>query len=40
MYTKSFLLHLIKAGERTLKKRGDGKIGEHRLNEMEALNMK
>ena len=39
MYTKAFLLHLIKAWERTLKKR-DGKIGEYKLNEMGALNMK
>ena len=40
-YTKAFLLHLIKAWERTLKKkRKDGEIGEHKLNEMGALNIK
>ena len=43
-YTKAFLLHLIKAWERPSKKkkkRGrDGEIGEHKLNEKEALNMK
>ena len=38
MYTKAFLLHLIKAWERTLKK--DGEIGEHKLNEMGVLNTK
>ena len=38
MYTKAFLLHLIKAWERT--KKGDGEIGKHILNEMGALNMK
>ena len=36
---KAFLLCLIKAWERT-KKKGDGEIGEHKLNEMGALNMK
>ena len=43
MCTKAFLLHLIKAWERTSKKkkrRRDGEIGEHKLNEMGALNMK
>ena len=40
MYTKAFLLHLIKAWERTVKKKKDGEIGEHKLNEMGALNMK
>ena len=40
-YAKAFLLHLIKAWERTLKqKRRDGEIEEHKLNEMGALNMK
>ena len=41
-YTNAFLLHLIKAWERTLKKkkRKDGEIGEHKLNEMGALNIK
>ena len=39
MYTKAFLLHLIKAWERTSKKR-DGDIGEHKLDEMGTLNMK
>ena len=38
IYTKAFLLHLIKTWERTLKK--DGEIGEHKLNEMGALDMK
>ena len=33
-----FLLHLIKSWERTLKTSGE--IGEHKLNEMGALNMK
>ena len=41
MYTKAFLLWLIKAWERTSKKkRRDGEIGKHKLNEMGALNMK
>ena len=40
MYTKDFLLHLIKAWERTSKKRRDGGIGEHKPNEMQALNRK
>ena len=42
VYTKAFLLQMIKAWERTLKKtKGrDGETGEHKLNEMEALNMK
>ena len=40
MYTKAFLLHLIKSWERTIKKRRDGEIGEHKLNEMGAPNMK
>ena len=31
MYTKAFLLHLIKSSEKTLKKKGrDGEIGEHK----------
>ena len=38
MYTKAFLLCLIKAWERTLKK--DGEIGKHKLNEMGGLNVK
>ena len=29
--TKAFLLHLIKAWERTSKKRRDGEIGKHKL---------
>ena len=40
VYTKAFLLHLIKVQERTLKKGRDGEIGEHKLNEMGALNVK
>ena len=40
MCTKAFLLHLIKAWVRTSKKKRDGGIGEHKLNEMGALNMK
>ena len=40
MYTEAFLLHLIKACDRTPEKRRDGKIGEYKLNEMGALNMK
>ena len=42
MCTKAFLLHLIKAWVRTSKKkkRRDGEIREHKLNEMGALNMK
>ena len=40
MYTKAFILHLIKAWERTsIKKRIDGEIGKHKLNEMGTLNM-
>ena len=38
MYTKSFLLHLIKAWEIT--KIRDGENEKHKLTEMEALNMK
>ena len=38
MYTKAFILHLIKAWERTSKK--DGEIGKHKLNEMGALSVK
>ena len=40
--TKAFLLHLIKAWERTStrKKERDGEIGEHKLNELGALIMK
>ena len=37
--TKAFLLHLIRAWERTMNKR-DGEIGKHRLNETGALNVK
>ena len=40
MYKKAFLVHLIKAWERTSKKKRDEEIGEHKLNEMGALNMK
>jgi len=40
MYTKAFLLHLIKRLEKEHLKKRDGEIGEHKLNEMEALNMK
>ena len=42
MYIKAFLLYFIKALERTSKKkkRRDVKIGEYKLNEMGALNMK
>ena len=40
VYTKAFLLHLIKAWERTSKKERDGEIGKHKLNEMGALNMR
>ena len=42
MYTKGFLLHLIKPWERTSKKKKgrDEEIGEHKLNEMVAMNMK
>ena len=37
MYTKAFLLYLIRAWENIKK---DGEIGKHKLNEMGALNMK
>ena len=43
MYTKAFLLYLLKALERTSKKkkkRREGEIGEHKLNQIGALNMK
>ena len=40
MYIKAFLLHLIKAWESTLKKKRNGEIGEHKLNEIEALHIK
>ena len=40
MYTKAFLLHLIKASERTSKRKRGGKNGKHRLNEMRTLKMK
>ena len=46
MYTKAFLLHLIKAWERTSEtkqqqqKNKDREVGKHTLNEMGALNMK
>ena len=40
MYARVFLLHMIKAWDRTLKKRRDGEIGKHKLNEIGALNMK
>ena len=33
MYTKAFLLHLIKTWERTSKIRRDREIREHKLNE-------
>ena len=36
---KAFLLHLMKAWERTYKKR-DREIGQHKLNGMGALNIK
>ena len=39
MYTKAFLLCLIKAWERT-SKNGDGEIGKHKLDEIRARNMK
>ena len=39
MYTKAFLLHLIRAWE-NIKKKRDGDIGKRELNEMGALNMK
>ena len=38
MYTETFLLHLINSGE--CQKRRDRQIGKHKLNEMEALDMK
>ena len=41
IYYTYIQLHLIKTWERTLvKERRDGEIGEHKLNEMWALNMK
>ena len=42
MYTKAFLLHLIKAWEITLKKKRDEEIGEHQLNgkEIKSVNPK
>ena len=41
MYTKAFLLHLIMAWKRiSEEKRRDEEIGEYKLNEMGALNMK
>ena len=42
MYTKAFLPCLMRASERTSKKKKerDGEIGKHKLNEMEALNMR
>ena len=39
MYTKAFLLHLIKAEKEHQKKR-DGEVGEYKLNEMGVLNIK
>ena len=39
MYTKVFLLCLIKAWEKKFLKR-DGEIGKHKLNETGTLNMK
>ena len=39
VYTKAFILCLIKTWGRTSKKRRDGEIGKHTLNEMGALNM-
>ena len=40
IYVYKVLLHLINAWERTSKKRRDGEIGTHKLNEMGTLNMK
>ena len=41
MYTKAFLLYLIKAWERpSKKKKRVGETGKHKLNEMVVLNMK
>ena len=39
MYTKAFLLHLIKAWERATEE-WSREVGKHKLNEMRALNMK
>ena len=40
MHTKAFLLCMIKALEWIcIKKKRDGEIGKHKLNEMGALNM-
>ena len=45
MYSKAFLLLLVMAWERISKikikrRRRDGEIGKHKLNGMEAVNMK
>ena len=40
MFTKAFLLNLIRLEKEQQKKKRDGEIGEHKLNEMGALNMK
>ena len=40
MYTKAFLLLLIKARERTTTTTRDGEIRKHKLNELGALNTK
>ena len=40
MYTKAFLLRLLRAWENIKKKRRDGEIGKHKVDEMGALNMK
>ena len=39
MHTKAFSLCLIKALERICIRKRDGAIGNHKLNEMEALTM-
>ena len=40
MYTKVFPLCLISLEKEHPKKKRDGEIGKHKLNEMEALNMR
>ena len=44
MYARVFLLHMIKAWDRTSKtekkKRRDGESGKHKLNKMGTLNVK
>ena len=37
---KSFFTMLDKVLRKNIKKKGDGEIGKHKLNEMGALNMK